>query len=36
MINSIKQMLRGTPLYVLYKNLQATPFQISPKHFISN
>lgn len=29
-------MLRGTPLYVLYKNLQAKPFEIKPRNFISN
>ncbi|GFK23628.1 ATP-grasp fold amidoligase family protein [Tetragenococcus halophilus] len=36
MINLIKQMLRGTYFYVLYKNLQGISFEISPKKFISN
>lgn len=36
MIDSIKQILRGTPIYVLYKNLQAKPFEINPRKFISN
>ncbi|GMG65978.1 ATP-grasp fold amidoligase family protein [Tetragenococcus halophilus] len=36
MIDSIKQILRGTPIYVLYKNLQAKTFEINPRKFISN
>lgn len=36
MIGSIKQMLRGTFIYVFYKNLEAKLFEINPRNFIND
>lgn len=36
MFETIKQILRGSSIYVLYKNIQTLPFEINPKKFIKN
>lgn len=36
MLDSIKQGLKGTPPYLLYKNLQAKSFEKNPVKFINN